>query len=177
MILTRLEYNQVKRQSFHEQYVRSPPPFQGRSIIQADNKVFSCVHLHSPMHQETLQLLSSKTAEQRYWACMQMWAAGNYLASAWGYKHKCPFTLEKTGTYTHEPVSAMAAEAAGLCGMHCRTAEPWGMPRDRQQVGAGREGIREWRNENPQICMPQILPSSPFKKEITKGFPAYGCMY
>lgn len=77
----------------------------------------------------------------------------------------------------HELVSAMAAEAAGLCGMHCRTAEPWGMPRDRQQVGAGREGIREWRNENPQFCMSQILPSSPFKKEITKGFPAYGCMY
>lgn len=162
----------MKRQSFHQQCVQLL--FSKAEVpSKQTEKIPSSVHLHT-VHQETLQVLSDlkQQSSDTELVCKNM---SNWKLSGFSLSLAAQASIHpgENSTYTQEPTSATAA------GLWDALQGSWGlgMPRDRQQAGAGRERLWERRKENLQICSFQTLPSSPFRKEITRGFPVFCCMH
>lgn len=176
-MLTRLKYRQMKCQSFHQQYLHSPPFSQGRIysvIIQTRGEEQGN---HLPVHQVSFQGIIKRSkignAAQAFeagrlnaYANVSRWKQSDLSTSR---QHRRWFTLEKMSLYirstprqspTEQGLLQQPAPCQGLCGRG-RPGQP------------SRRGLLARRNRAQERCRKSVKGKKPGKSIHFKSIPFF----
>lgn len=182
LILTRPKYRQMKCQSFHQQYLHSPPFSQGRiyclsSRHAGKNRVTGSVCLHLSVHQVSFQGIVKRSkighAAQAFeagrvntYANVSSWKQSDLSTSR---QHRRWFTLEKTSLYIRstprqspmeQGLLQQPAPCRGLCGRG-RPGQP------------SRRGLLARRNRAQERCRKGVKGKKPGRSIHFKSIPFF----